>query len=88
MTKNPNNMLNSILKEIIDKFENAIIERKNETQNLGIIYTPQNIADFIVKNVISLYISEILKDKQILQNNLTFILLTSQLLETLRPLNT
>ncbi len=79
MTKNPNSVLNSFLNEIIDKFEKEIIERKNTTQNLGIIYTPQNIADFIVENVISLYISEFLKDKQLIQNNLTFIQLHSKL---------
>jgi len=61
MKKNSNINLESFLKQTIDKFEDSIIKRKNEDQTLGIIYTPQNIANSIVKDTLLMYFYDILK---------------------------
>ncbi|MFW9972148.1 MAG: class I SAM-dependent DNA methyltransferase [Candidatus Odinarchaeota archaeon] len=53
-------ILNLIEKQI-ESFEYEKIHNKNKNRDLGIIYTPNNVVDYIVSNIIKIYFQESLK---------------------------
>ncbi|MFX1354500.1 MAG: Eco57I restriction-modification methylase domain-containing protein, partial [Promethearchaeota archaeon] len=48
------------LEKEIKKFEREKVKQKELQKNLGVIYTPQKIADFMVRQALKLYFSDLL----------------------------
>ena len=57
----------SVLEIIINKFEKQKFTEKNNNRNRGVIYTPQPIADFMVKNIIRFFFDEFPEIQKIFQ---------------------
>ena len=55
----------SQIENYIENFENEKFQEKNENRNLGIIYTPNNIVDYIVSNVFRLYFEKFINSEEI-----------------------
>ena len=62
MKKSYNKSISTILQHYIEKFENKILNEKEGSQYSGIVYTPSEVADFIVRNLFKIYIEDFLKN--------------------------
>ena len=45
------------LEKHIEKFENEKIQEKKRSQNLGVIYTPSHVVDYLVTNIFRIYLN-------------------------------
>ena len=48
----------------IERFENEKFLEKNESRNLGIIYTPNQVVDYIVSNIFRIYLEKFIYSKK------------------------
>ena len=60
MKKSSNKTISIFLQRFIEKFENKILNDKEDNQYSGIVYTPSEVADFIVRNIFKIYIEDFL----------------------------
>lgn len=58
----------SFAQNIIKSFENNKILEKDINRNLGIIYTPNQVVDYIVSNVFRIYFEELINTKNLGKN--------------------
>ena len=64
------NFINNIEKHV-EKFENQKLIEKIDNQNLGIIYTPLEVVDYIVTNILRMYLAKFMtlkKDFKVQEN--------------------
>ena len=59
------------IENYIESFENEKFHEKNEARNLGIIYTPHQVANFIVSNIFRIYFEKFIHSKKRHRNNLS-----------------
>ena len=52
------------IENYIKNFENKKLLEKNKNRNLGIIYTPSQIVDYIVSNVLSLFLANFINSEE------------------------
>ena len=62
MKKPSNKTISIFLRRFIEKFENKILNEKVDNQYSGIVYTPSEVADFIVRNLFKIYIEDFLEN--------------------------
>ncbi|MFX0041798.1 MAG: Eco57I restriction-modification methylase domain-containing protein [Candidatus Hodarchaeota archaeon] len=62
----------SYAENLVKSFENNRFLKKDVYRNLGIIYTPNQVVDYIVSNVLRLYFEELLNTQNIDQHILNF----------------
>lgn len=60
--------------KIINDFENSRFKEKNMKKSYGIVYTPQKLVDFIVKNAFEIYFNETFQQFKINMKNFNQIL--------------
>ena len=60
------------LNEFIINFENQKNKQKQSGSNLGVVYTPNEIADFIVKRIFKIYINDLLKKYEFFNEELDY----------------
>ncbi len=70
MQKQPIQKFLSFAGKLIQSFENNKIFEKEVNRNLGIIYTPNQVVDYIVSNVLRIYFEELINTKNLFQNGL------------------
>jgi len=58
------------LNKFITNFENQKIRENKNGTNLGVVYTPNKIADFIVKSIFKIYFNDLLKKYEYLNEEL------------------
>jgi len=58
MKKSYNKSISTILQHHIEKFEHKILNEKEGSQHSGIVYTPSEVADSIVRNLFKIYIED------------------------------
>jgi len=68
MQKHPNQKFLSFAGKLIQLFENNKIFEKEVNRNLGIIYTPNQVVDYIVSNVLRIFFEELINTKNLIQN--------------------
>ena len=66
----PNRLLIQI-EEYIENFENEKFFEKNENRNLGIIYTPYQVVNYIVSNIFRIFFEEFIYPTKINKENLS-----------------
>ena len=59
MTKLKENKKFSKIQEYITNFETRKYKEKNTIKNSGVVYTPPNIVDFIIKNLLKYYLQDL-----------------------------
>jgi len=57
------------IENYIESFENEKFHEKNENRNLGIIYTPYQVVNFIVSNIFRIYFKKFIYSKKKEPNN-------------------
>ena len=62
----------TVLENIINTFENQRFIEKNINRDRGVIYTPQPVADFMVKNVFNFFFYEFPEIQNIIRTNSDF----------------
>ncbi len=50
--------ISSFLQKIIENFENKKFSEKKSNQYSGIVYTPSKITNFIVENIIKIFLDD------------------------------
>ncbi|MHA1526009.1 MAG: DNA methyltransferase, partial [Promethearchaeota archaeon] len=70
MKKSSNKTISTFLQQFIEKFENRILNDKIESHYSGIVYTPSEVADFIVRNIFKIYIEDFLETLSLKSNDL------------------
>ena len=70
MKKSSNKTISTFLQQFIEKFENRILNDKIESHHSGIVYTPSEVADFIVKNIFKIYIEDFLENLSLKSNDI------------------
>ena len=72
MQKQPLQKFLSFAGKLIQSFENNKIFEKEVNRNLGIIYTPNQVVDYIVSNVLRIYFEELINTQNLVKNNINF----------------
>ncbi len=67
-TQTVQNFLTSI-DRVIENFENEKIDGKDLNRNIGIIYTPKIVVDYIVFNIFRIYFEELIDISKLVENN-------------------
>lgn len=62
MVENSSKKLLTFFQEFINNFENKKLKEKKSNQTSGEIYTPQEIADFIVCNIFKIFFKDIIEE--------------------------
>ena len=70
MKLSSNKTISTFLQHFIEKFENKILNDKEESQHSGIVYTPIEVSDFIVKNIFKIYIEDFLENFDVESNDM------------------
>ena len=70
MKKSSNKTVSIFLQHYIEKFENKILNEKEASQYSGIVYTPSEVADFIVRNIFKIYIEDYLENFDVESNDM------------------
>ncbi len=70
MKKSSNKTISTFLQQFIEKFENRILNDKIESHYSGIVYTPSEVADFIVRNIFKIYIEDFLETLSLKSNDI------------------
>jgi len=83
MKKPSNKTISTFLQHFIEKFENKILNDKEESQHSGIVYTPIEVADFIVRNIFKIYIEEFLENFSLKSNDIFLKGFNTKALESL-----
>ncbi len=65
----------SVLEKIIDEFESKKFIEKNNNRDRGVIYTPQPIADYMVRNTFKIFFGKFPEIQKIFQKNCDSIIL-------------
>ncbi|MFX1315574.1 MAG: Eco57I restriction-modification methylase domain-containing protein [Promethearchaeota archaeon] len=60
----------SHIQKLIQKFEKQKFSEKDSILNLGIIYTPKQVVDYIVAKSLKIYLEELINNKKISQSSL------------------
>ena len=80
MKLSSNKTISTFLQHFIEKFENKILNDKEESQHSGIVYTPIEVADFIVRNIFKIYIEEFLENFSLKSTDIFFADLDTSLI--------
>ncbi|MFX0144530.1 MAG: class I SAM-dependent DNA methyltransferase [Candidatus Hodarchaeota archaeon] len=71
----------NVIEKHIEIFEHKKHLEKSKNRNLGIIYTPNHVVDYIVSNIFKLYFQEFFNSLKITQDNVTFPKILNQIIQ-------